>query len=183
MQNGSADAHGGRVLHLAIQALEAHGEGRLHRSQHDVASHAERLGVRLPEGLTALLEHFGNGCSGRAGGQSLLSPDELGYLAALDGVEEPVSTGAGVSLDPANIVAFTDEELDGSVWCLLTDGTEPVAVGRFVPGGDEPAIVDLVSSFEAWLTLLVEAEGELVSSRSRRKADDGDRTRTISLEG
>ncbi len=158
------------MLRSAIRALESRGEAPIRRSRDDVAAQSDRLGVNLPDGLSALLEHFGNGCSGRAGGQSILSADELGYLAALDGVDEPVSTSSGVSLSAGHIVAFTDEERDGSVWCLLTDGTDPVAVGRFVPSSGAPAIVDLVASFEGWLALLVESDGELVSRRSRRES-------------
>ncbi len=183
VQNGRTDAQGGRVLRSAIRALEARGEAPLHRSRTEIDAQAARLGIRLPTGLTALLEHFGNGCSGRGGGQTVLSPEELGYLAALDGVDEPVAVAPGTKVSPADVVAFTDEELDGSVWCLLADGHDPAAVGRFVPRWESPAIVDLMSSFDAWLELLADVDGELVSHRTSSRADDGDRTRTISLEG
>lgn len=170
------------VVRAAIQVLESRGEGGRPLSSSELDARTGRLGVELPSGLRALLAHFGNGCSGRCGSQSILSADELDRLSVLDGVEEPVAIEGRDPLSPGMVVAFTDEELDGSVWCLLSDEEEPVMVGRFIPSSAPPAIIHPISSFDAWLGLLVECDGGLVSAGAPR-ADDGDRTRTISLEG
>ncbi len=160
-----------------IRELQS-GEHELHESasDEDIARTENTLQRRLPTSFKTFVKTFSNGSyvytiqevSAVGDGNDQIAPIQSSYPIALN--LESISFREGGTARTEDLVPFS-LDANGNAWCFIIDPDNPTkepAVAYLAPmmplpeDPEPPKLYGKLSGFEAWLSLLVERQNEVI---------------------